>query len=88
MNQPIHASVLRLLYALGRDDRRADLGLVAGELRLSCVRADRVLEELDRAGLIDAERVRLTLAGLAVAVSLPAQRAPTQAPPRSQWRAA
>ena len=61
---------LRLLYTLAADDRAADLGIVADMLGLSCVETDRLLMELERAGLVDAERVRLTLVGLALAVNI------------------
>jgi Mn-dependent DtxR family transcriptional regulator len=61
--------VLRTLYELARDDRPADLALVAAALGLSCVRADAVLGELEAAGLVDGERVRLTMTGLAIAVT-------------------
>jgi|RhiMetdeSRZDD1v2_1073273.scaffolds.fasta_scaffold2061521_2 hypothetical protein len=62
--------VLRLLYTLAAEDRAADLGIVAGMLGLSCVETDRLLMRLECAGLVDAERVRLTLVGLALAVNI------------------
>ena len=61
--------VLRTLYDLARDDRPADLALVASALGMSCVQVDAVLSALEHAGLVDGERVRLTMTGLAVAVS-------------------
>jgi Mn-dependent DtxR family transcriptional regulator len=61
--------VLRTLFDLARADRPADLALVAASVGLSCARADEVLEELEQEGLVDGERVRLTMAGLVVAVS-------------------
>jgi Mn-dependent DtxR family transcriptional regulator len=63
-------AVVRELYRLARSDRPADLGLLARRLGLSCVETDRVLGWLEGAGLVDAERVRLTLAGLAIALVL------------------
>ena len=61
--------VLHTLYELARDDHPADLALVAEALGVSCVRADAILAELERAGLVDGDRVRLTMTGLVVAVS-------------------
>lgn len=65
----IQLATLQLLYKLAREDRPADLSLLAAELGQTCASLDRVLGELDRAGLADAERVRLTMAGLAFAAS-------------------
>ncbi|MBI4954491.1 MAG: hypothetical protein HY908_20875 [Myxococcales bacterium] len=65
----IQLATLQLLYKLAREDRPADLSLLAAELGQTCVVLDRVLGELEKAGLADAERVRLTMAGLAVAAS-------------------
>jgi Mn-dependent DtxR family transcriptional regulator len=66
--------VLQALFALARDDRPADLSIVATELGLSCVAADEVLERLSRRGLVDPDRVRLTLPGLALAVAMVSRR--------------
>jgi Mn-dependent DtxR family transcriptional regulator len=84
-------SVLRVLYHLGRNDRSADLALVAEELGLSCVETDDLFVGLERAGLLDAERVRLTLPGLCLAVSLASRaerRGRARSPRRSASRAA
>jgi Mn-dependent DtxR family transcriptional regulator len=91
MLNPTHRATLRLMYTLAAEDRHANLALIAAELQLSCVEVDRVLVELDRAGLVDADRVRLTLAGLAFAVSArapSARRANGRDPRRSASRAA
>lgn len=64
-----HIAALALLYRLAHADRPADLALVADNLGVSCTAADALLAELEAIGLVDAERVRLTLAGLALAVS-------------------
>ncbi len=64
-----HHAALQVLYKLARTDQPADLSLVAAELGVTCVAADQLLRALERAGLVDSERVRLTLSGLAVAVS-------------------
>lgn len=61
--------VLGTLFDLARDDRAADLAIVADAVGLSCVEADGVLAELERAGLVDGDRVRLTMSGLVIAVS-------------------
>jgi Mn-dependent DtxR family transcriptional regulator len=86
MMNPTHSAALKLLYTLAAEDRHANLALVASELNLSCVEADRLLAELDSAGLVDAERVRLTMAGLVVAVS--AKRSARRSQPRSPRRSA
>jgi hypothetical protein len=86
-----HLAVLRVLFEMARDDRHADLVLIADELELSCVETDMLLDDLDRGGLLDAERARLTMAGLVLAVSQAAPRAqpaPDRAESRSAWRAA
>ena len=70
MNQ-MKFSLLRSLYEMAREDRSADLKLVADQLGLSCVQTDRLLSQLEAAGLVDTERVRLTLSGLAIAVATP-----------------
>ena len=82
MLNPTQQSALRLMFKMASEDCPADLQLLSGALRLACVEVDSLLSELERAGLVDAERVRLTLPGLAVAASLPAvsraQRPPAQ----------
>lgn len=65
----IQLATLQLLYKMAREDRPADLGALAAELGQTCVAMDRVLGELEKAGLADAERVRLTMSGLALAAS-------------------
>ena len=64
-----HLTLLRTLYTMGREDIAPDLMLIARELGVSCAETDRLLVDLETAGLVDADRVRLTLSGLAVAVS-------------------
>lgn len=66
---------LRILFDLARDDRPADLAVVAAELGKGCVETDAILERLAQAGFVDADRVRLTMMGLTVAVSSPARNA-------------
>jgi len=66
--------VLRLLFTMASEGCPADRYLLAAELGLSEQAVDQLLEQLDDAGLVHARRVRLTLSGLAVAVSLPRAR--------------
>ena len=90
MNQR-HINTLRVLFSLARDDRPADLALVAAELGASCVETDELLDQLEDAGLVDANRVRLTLSGLTLAVSAGAateRRERPRAARRSASRAA
>ena len=67
-------AVLRVLFTMASEGCPADRFLLAAELGLSDREVDVVLEQLDRAGLVDARRVRLTMIGLAVAVNLPRAR--------------
>jgi Mn-dependent DtxR family transcriptional regulator len=68
-------AALVALFELGENDRPADLALVAAALGTTCARADALLARLERRGLVDAERVRLTLPGLALAVAAARTRA-------------
>ena len=70
------SKALLVLYNLAREDEHADLALIAERLGISCVQADEVLGSLERRGLVDAERVRLTMSGLVVAVSADARKKP------------
>jgi Mn-dependent DtxR family transcriptional regulator len=85
-----HRTALKAVFRCASQDLHADLSMVADELGLSCVRTDHILEQLAHAGLVDADRVRLTLAGLAVAASLPtvklAVEPPSQRDPRGTLR--
>ncbi len=54
---------------MASEDRHADVALVADAIGLSCTETNSLLQELETAGLVDAERVRLTLGGLTIAVS-------------------
>jgi Mn-dependent DtxR family transcriptional regulator len=67
-------AVLRVLFTMASEGCPADCFILAAELGLSDSEAEAVLEQLDQAGLVDARRVRLTMCGLAVAVSLPSAR--------------
>lgn len=63
---------LRALFQLARTDLPADAGTLAARLGVRPVRLAQALLHLERKGLVDAGRVRLTLHGLAVAASLDA----------------
>ncbi len=67
-------AVLRALYELARDDRRAHIASVARLLRISCREVDAALQRLEATNLVDATRVRLTMSGLVVAAGLPQLR--------------
>jgi hypothetical protein len=72
---PDFAAVLVCLLGRARDGRRASVPFVARSLGTSLGDCHRRLVALDRAGLVDSGRVRLTMAGLAVAVCLGSARA-------------
>lgn len=69
---------LRVLYELAELDVSADVGLVGRALGLPD--ATLVLRELDARGLVDAQRVRLTMQGLVIAA-----RAPSLHLARESW---
>jgi len=64
--------VLRVLFELAQHDRSVQSDVVARLLGLGAAVVDRLFERLAARGLVDAERARLTLSGLAVAVRVPA----------------
>ncbi|HJL14379.1 MAG TPA: hypothetical protein RMH99_01915 [Sandaracinaceae bacterium LLY-WYZ-13_1] len=61
-------ALLTALHELSRATLPIDLGVLAGRLGWGVGRVVRVLAHLERKGLADRARCRLTLAGLAVAV--------------------
>lgn len=77
--------VLRGLYELAQLDRPADAGLLARAVGVPALLVVRTLLVLDARGLVRADRLRLTLLGLACAARLPtlqvAQRLPAEPPP-------
>jgi Mn-dependent DtxR family transcriptional regulator len=73
--EPLAQFALLAVYELGSAERPAHAGSVASRIGVSLADATRVLWELDRAGLLWAERCRLTMPGLALAVRLWSQRA-------------
>jgi hypothetical protein len=73
-SQPSLASLVLALFDLARLGFVADVGCLAGRLGIEAARVERALTELDRRGLCDARRARLTLAGLALASQLDMER--------------
>ena len=73
--QPTLASLVIALLDLARLGLPADLDRLAGRLGIDVERTRAGLMQLDRHGLADARRVRLTLSGLAVAAQLDVERA-------------
>lgn len=84
--QMLHA-VLYALYALAQADRPADAGSIARAAHLTTTQAAQALIELERCQLVDASRARLTMRGLAMAVSrsakVAAERVQVQDAPRA-----
>jgi len=68
--EPLAQSALVAVYELGAGDHLAHVVNVAAQLGVSQQEATRLLWALDRAGLLWAERCRLTMPGLALAVRL------------------
>jgi DNA-binding IclR family transcriptional regulator len=88
MTNHLQIEALQILLRLASHGRAANLRRVAAELGLSCVRTDRLLARLDCAGLVDAERVRLTMVGLALAVAADFEKAARPRVPAPSARAA
>jgi hypothetical protein len=62
--------ILYALYCFSRDTCRIDASALARSCGVSATLAAQAMVELERAGLVDATRARLTLLGLARAVAL------------------
>ena len=73
-SQPSLASLVIALLDLARHGLSADVERLAGRLGIEPARVRRGLAELQRRGLCDADRVRLTLTGLAMAAQLDLER--------------
>ena len=65
--------VLHVLFCLSRDTRHIDATELARAVGVSATTAAHSLLQLERAGLVDASRARLTMLGLARAVALAGQ---------------
>lgn len=61
--------LLLSLHDLARSNHPADLGVLAGRLGWGVLRVVRVLAHLERKGLADRERCRLTMTGLSIALA-------------------
>jgi hypothetical protein len=83
MTDPIEQQVLYALFCLSRETRHIDASSIAATLGLTPTRAAAALLALERAGLVDASRARLTMLGLASAVRL----GPAAGGPRVDLRA-
>lgn len=70
MNDSLHQQALYALFCLSRDNRHISASTLAKVLSLTPTQAARALVGLERAGLVDASRARLTMLGLATAVRL------------------
>lgn len=62
--------ILHALFCLSRDTLPIDAGSLGRVTGLSAVQAAQALVELERTGLVDASRARLTMLGLARAVAV------------------
>jgi hypothetical protein len=82
MQNPSVAIVLRAIYRASAHTRPVSRQRLALELRLPGAEVDRVVDALSRGGLVDPERLRLTLPGLAVAVA--SAREPLEARTRAR----
>ena len=70
MNDPIDNRILYALFGLSRNTLPTDVAALAEATELSPLVVGQALVRLEEAGLVDASRARLTMTGLAKAVSL------------------
>jgi hypothetical protein len=80
----LEQQILHALFCLSRDTRHISASTLAAALQVTPTRAAAALVALERAGLCDATRARLTMFGLAQAVRL----GPAAGGPRLDLRAA
>lgn len=88
MDKNILRSVLVALFDLARANLPATVQRVGGRVGLPDELTRRALAQLERDGLADATRVRLSMVGLAIATRLCEQRAHQQAQQEAQQQAA
>lgn len=69
MTDSIATRTLQALFCLCRDNRPVDAASLARALGVTATRVGTALVQLERDGLVDASRARLTMEGLARAVS-------------------
>ena len=67
---PITQQTLYVLFCLSRDTRHISAASIAAVLGITPTQAAAALVELERAGLVDASRARLTMIGLATAARI------------------
>ena len=79
----IEQHVLYALYALCRENRRVSATSIGRAASVTPTEAARALVELERRGLVDASRARLTMTGLMAAV----RKGPAAGGPRIALRA-
>ena len=85
MNEPrLCGRLLTTLFRCGRDNETIDIIGLAGRCGAELPAVRRAMTALERAGLADAGRLRLTLAGLALgaALSEPSERERVEQRPR------
>lgn len=85
MNDDLRLPALFALYDLAQENRKAHVGNVAARLGAERVALVRALKQLERKGLCDAARCRLTMSGLLAARAL---RTAASSPARRVERAA
>ena len=68
-----HITILHAVFALSQANRRVTAGTIGAVSGVSATQAARALIALERQGLVDASRARLTMLGLARAVATGAQ---------------
>jgi len=69
MTDAIENRILYALFALSRDTLPIDAARLGAAVGVGATRAAETLVSLERAGLVDASRARLTMLGLAKAVA-------------------
>lgn len=75
MKNELFTSVLHHLYRLATADQPATVVRLVRATGRERLEVESALAALDAAGLVDRERVRLTMHGLAVALTVPRPRA-------------
>lgn len=70
MTDPTLQTILHALFVLSRDTRHISATTLAAVAGVTPTRAGQALLALERAGLVDASRVRLTMRGLVAAARL------------------
>ncbi|HEX2678740.1 MAG TPA: hypothetical protein VHM19_18935 [Polyangiales bacterium] len=88
MAQHTTDGILYALFCLSRDTRHIDAGELGRAVGVSTTEAARALIALERAGLVDASRARLTMPGLARAAALQAGGAGGRGTPAVDLRGA